>query len=230
MTLVKSYGTAVTTMEQRLSTGLGREGKPITAEQRADYTLMLPMYRRYLEDFKAVEIVLPTITFDRELRLRLGTRELMVRSFGRANTPGDLVVHLPKEGIVAVGDLVVHPVPFIYGGFPAGWVEVMKSVRALQPQVIVPGHGPVMRDFVYFDQVTALMQSLADQAKAAVARGLTLEEARKVIDLTSFRAAMAAGNESAAATFDESIVNNGVRFAYQEAKAAAEKAGVAAGV
>ena len=222
-TLVKSYANVVTALEQRLATGLDKEGKPITEANRANYTQMLPMYRRYLEDFKSVQVVLPTIAFDRELKLRLGSRELIVRSFGRANTPGDAVIHLPQEGIVAVGDLVVYPVPFIYGGFPASWVEVMTSVRALQPQVIVPGHGPVMRDFVYFDQVTALMQSLADQAKAAVARGLTLEEARKVIDLTEFRKAMAVGNESAEGTFDESIVVNGVRFAYDEAKAAAER-------
>jgi cyclase len=221
--LVKSYSAAIPRAETRLASGLGRDGKPLTADERADLVFMLPIYRAYLEDFSAVTIVLPTITFDKEITLRLGSREVQVRSFGAGNTKGDAVIYLPKDRIVAVGDLVVYPVPFIYGGFPASWVEVMRAVRELRPETIVPGHGPVMRDFAYFDRVTALMQSMAGQAKAAVARGLTLEETRKAFDLAAFRDQFIQGKEAREGTFTASIINSGIEAAYTEAKSAAEK-------
>ena len=221
--LVTSYGAAVPRIEGRLASGLDRDGKPLTAEGRADLVFLLPIYRAYLEDFKAVTIVLPTITFDKQVTLRLGSREVQVRSFGAGNTEGDAVIYLPKDRIATVGDLVVYPVPFIYGGFPASWVEVMRAVRELGPETIVPGHGPVMRNFEYFDRVTALMQSMAAQAKAAVARGLTLEETRKAFDLTAFHAQFVQGKEGREGTFAASIVNSGIEAAYAEAKSAADK-------
>ena len=222
--LVTSYSAAIPRIEARLASGRDRDGKPLTAGDRADLVFLLPIYRAYLEDFKAVTIVLPTITFDKDVTLRLGSREVQVRSFGAGNTKGDAVIYLPKDKLVAVGDLVVSPVPFIYGGFPASWVEVMRAVRELGPETIVPGHGPVMRNFEYFDRVTALMQSMATQAKAAVARGLTLEETRKAFDLAAFHDQFVQGKAAREGTFTASILNSGIEAAYNEAKSAADKA------
>jgi cyclase len=218
--LVKSYGTTVPKIETRLRTGLGGSGQPLSPADRAELTMLLPIYRAYLADFKAVKIVLPTVTFDRELTIHLGTREIRVLSFGPGNTRGDAVVYLPQDRIAAVGDLVVFPVPFIYGGYPASWVNVLHSVRELGPEIIVPGHGPVMRDFQYVDQVTNLLQSLATQAHDAVARGLTLEETRKAVDLATYHDLFVQGLAEREETFQASILQSGIAAAYEEAKAA----------
>lgn len=223
-TLIKSYADAIASTEAALASGRDAEGKALEADARADATVMLPIYREYLEQFQKVSVVVPSLTFDRELTLHLGKREVRAMSLGTGNTPGDAVIFLPEEKIAAVGDLVVHPVPFIYGGFPASWVGVLGAVKALEPAMIVPGHGPVMRDFVYLDRVSALMQEMAAQASAAVARGLTLEEARKTFDLDKFKAVFEVdGNESRAGTFEASIVRSGMAAAYREARAAAER-------
>lgn len=117
--------------------------------------------------------------------------------------------------------------PFIYGGFPASWVKVIASVKQLEPSMIVPGHGPVMRDFSYLDRVSSLMQAMAEQASAAVAKGLTLDEARKTFDLEKFRDVFEVTRDpSRNATFDASILRSGVAAAYREAKAAAEKGAI----
>ncbi len=222
--LIKSYANSVPLFESMLAKGQGPDGKPLSAADREYLLTMLPVRRRYLDEFKAVTPVVPTLTFERELTLHLGAREIQVMSFGAGNTPGDAVIFLPKEKIVAVGDLAVYPVPFIYGGFPASWVKVLASVKNLEPALIVPGHGPVMRDFAYLDRVSSLMQAMAAQAKAAVAKGLTLEEARKTFDLERFRTVFGTvGNESRTETFNASILRSGVAAAYLEAKAVAEK-------
>jgi hypothetical protein len=75
-----------------------------------------------------------------------------------------------------------------------------------------------MRDFTYFDQVTDLLQSLARQAQDAVARGLSLEDARKAIDLTRYHDRFVQGKEEREGTFQASILKSGIESAYDEAK------------
>jgi glyoxylase-like metal-dependent hydrolase (beta-lactamase superfamily II) len=222
--LVAAYSKAVTTAETRLMTGLGRDGKPLSAEARADLTLMLPVYRSYAKDFESVHIVLPDLTFDHEVTLHLGRREIRVLSFGPGNTEGDAVIYLPQERIAAVGDLLVYPVPFIYGGFPASWVKALQSVKELSPAIIVPGHGPVMRDFAYLDQVSGLLQAMATQAHDAVGRGLTLEQTRDSMNLSTWHDRFVAGQEEREGTFQASIMQSGIEAAFEEATAAVTSA------
>ncbi|MEO5799752.1 MAG: MBL fold metallo-hydrolase [Gemmatimonadales bacterium] len=221
--LVASYGKAFTTVTTRLAKGINGKGEPMTAADRARHVAALAMYRSYLADFKSVQIVLPTITFVDSITLHLGNREVQVHSYGMGNTLGDAVIWLPKEKIVAVGDLVVWPVPYIYGGFPASWGRVLQAVRALGPAVVVPGHGPVMREFGYFDQVAGLLKAMSSQASDAVARGLTLDEARKRFDLTSFHEGFVAGKEAREGTWAASILESGIKAAYDEAKGTFDK-------
>ena len=42
---------------------------------------------------------------------------------GRGNTAGDAVVYLPRERMLVTGDLVVHPVPYMFSGFPSEYVR-----------------------------------------------------------------------------------------------------------
>lgn len=221
--LIDSYGSAVTKIEARLKDGVDGSGKPLTAGRRAELTELLPMYRAYHADFQSVRITLPDLTFDKELTLHLGQREIKVFSFGPGNTEGDAIIWLPREKIAAVGDLVVYPVPFIYGGFPASWVKVMDSVKALGPNVIIPGHGPVMRDFAYFDQVGTLLQSMATQARDAVARGLTLEQTRAAFDLKPYHDLFVGSAEEREGTFEASILQSGIESAFEEASVAAKQ-------
>jgi glyoxylase-like metal-dependent hydrolase (beta-lactamase superfamily II) len=213
------YSKSVPRIEASLATGKTESGAPLAAADRAEAEMVLPIYRDFLADVRTVRVVLPTITFDKEVDLYLGRRMVRVISFGPGNTKGDVVVLLPEEKIAAVGDLVVYPIPFIYGGYPSSWVKVIDSVKALAPATIVPGHGPVMRDFTYVNEVSNLLQSLATQVSAAVARGLTLDETRKAVDLTKFHDSLVKGDASREGTFQASILNSGIEAAYEEAKA-----------
>ncbi len=39
---------------------------------------------------------------------------------------------IPDERILAVGDLVVFPVPYGSGSFPGDWVEVMRGIAGME--------------------------------------------------------------------------------------------------
>lgn len=62
-------------------------------------------------------------------------------------------------------------------------VAVMKTLMDLGPAAIVPGHGRVRRDLAYMQLVTRALQHVVGEAAAAVRDGLSLDEAKKRIDL-----------------------------------------------
>ncbi len=85
-----------------------------------------------------------TILHDDIATLELGGETLTLR-YTDAHFPGDVLVHLPKHGVVFAGDLVY--VDRILGVLP--WSSVAKgqkafrALAALKPTHIVPGHGRV---------------------------------------------------------------------------------------
>ena len=98
--------------------------------------------------------------------------------FTPSDTRGDQVVHIPSEGIVATGDLVVHPVPFGFNSYPREWIAVLDSIVRLRPRAIVPGHGPVMRDLAYVHRVRAMLAEVVQRAAGGGrSRRLALEGA-----------------------------------------------------
>jgi glyoxylase-like metal-dependent hydrolase (beta-lactamase superfamily II) len=56
--------------------------------------------------FGAVRPTRPTRTFDRELTLDVGGREVQLLEVRPAHTPGDLVVHVPDARTVIAADVL----------------------------------------------------------------------------------------------------------------------------
>ncbi len=94
--------------------------------------------------FEGIEKVGPTRTFDGELELRVGDRTAHLYELGPAHTDGDVVVHLPDAGVLFTGDLVFHGGhPIVWAGPVQRWVDACDRMLALDPVVVVPGHGPI---------------------------------------------------------------------------------------
>lgn len=83
------------------------------------------------------------ITFDKEYELSLGGVTLKLYHYGQAHTPGDLVVWLPKEQIVFSGDIVYLGRMLGVGkqSNAQSWISAFQAMEALEPKVIIPGHG-----------------------------------------------------------------------------------------
>jgi glyoxylase-like metal-dependent hydrolase (beta-lactamase superfamily II) len=64
---------------------------------------------------------------------------------GRGNTAGDAIIFLPKEKLLMTGDLVVHPVPYMFGGYPTEFGRTLRKLDELRFDTMIPGHGEVMR-------------------------------------------------------------------------------------
>jgi cyclase len=61
-----------------------------------------------------------------------------------AHTAGDLVVHVPSDGVLFSGDLVfVGVVPLVMAGTAEGWINALDWLTTLEHRHLVPGHGPM---------------------------------------------------------------------------------------
>ena len=196
-------------------------GGPLDAEERATIASDIRIAERYMAENPTAEVVLPTVTLLDRLTLHRGRRRIDILHLGRGHTSGDLVVHLPEEGIVVAGDLVIHPVPYVGNpqSHPGDWAETLGKLLALRHTVIVPGHGPVLRDDSHVRLMARLFDSMRRQVAAGVARGETLEQLRKSVNLEEFRKAFAGDSRVRRDIFDSYVAGAGLAAAYADATA-----------
>ncbi len=134
-------------------------------------------------DFSGIELKLPDQTFDGELRLRVGGRELTLLEVGPAHTRGDTLVHLERERVLFTGDIVfagAHPI--VWAGPAANWIAACQRIIAMEPEVIVPGHGPIS-DLAAVRELQAYFEYLYEQARACREQGMTPLQAARAIAL-----------------------------------------------
>ncbi len=118
----------------------------------------------------------PTRLFDDELTIELGGHTLQI-----LHTPGhtapQTAVLIPDEGVIFTGDNVFCRVKtFIQEGDPWVWIETLDRIRALDFEVIVPGHGEPC-DVSYLDEQSQIIAAWIDAVEEMVQRGLGEAEA-----------------------------------------------------
>ena len=72
-------------------------------------------------------------------------RKMTVGLVRNAATAGDVYLFDPASGVLASGDLVTLPVPFLDTACPQGWRRALDTLHAVQFELIVPGHGAPIR-------------------------------------------------------------------------------------
>ncbi len=93
------------------------------------------------------EAVYADETFDDALKLEIGGVRIELVKVGPAHTPGDTLVWLPSERVVFTGDVVYvgRMLGVIGVSSSSHWINAFDSMAALEPAVIVPGHGPATK-------------------------------------------------------------------------------------
>jgi glyoxylase-like metal-dependent hydrolase (beta-lactamase superfamily II) len=92
---------------------------------------------------------LPNIVIDDYLRIYHGGKPVDLHYFGRGHTDGDVVIHLPDERIVIMGDLFatwepyVHLIHYAAGGSGRDWSRTLERALQLDFDTVIPGHSGV---------------------------------------------------------------------------------------
>jgi cyclase len=102
---------------------------------------------------------------------------------GPAHTAGDVIVHLPEQRVLFTGDVLFRLcTPIGWEGTFARWSEALDRIIALDPEWIVPGHGPVC-GIEGPREMKAYLEYVRGESKRFFDAGLPALEAAKKIDL-----------------------------------------------
>ena len=153
--------------------------KASTPEQREALSKNLREAEAYFSELKAMQVTLPTMTFDRSLVLYRASRTVEILWLGRAHTDGDVWVFLPKEKVLVCGDALHGWTPFLADSYPYEWIKTLDAAEKLDFEYSIGGHGDVMRGKDKFELWKHYLQDLMEQTAAAYSSGASLEEAQK---------------------------------------------------
>jgi glyoxylase-like metal-dependent hydrolase (beta-lactamase superfamily II) len=133
--------------------------------------------------FDGIEPAFPTTLFDERHVLNLDGTEVHLIYVGPCHQAGDTIVHLPKERVVFAGDVIFRQcAPTGWTGTYQKWLEALDLIIWLDPDVIVPGHGPVC-GIEGAMEMKAYLDYVREESKRYFDRGLPSLEACKRIDL-----------------------------------------------
>ena len=160
------------------------------AAERARLETDLRVREAHWNAIQETDVKPPNITYRNSMKVVKGGREVQLRFVGRGHTGGDTLVFLPVERIVFTGDFFVgrpgaNGLPYMGDGFVNEWPASLDGLRALNFDVIVPGHGTPFRERKQIDDLQGYLRDLWKQVSALRAEGFSAEDAVARVDLSA---------------------------------------------
>ncbi len=138
--------------------------------------------------FEGLRPTPPNETFDGRLDLRVGDHAVELIEVGPAHTAGDVIIHVPSTRTIFTGDILfIDGTPIMWEGPVANWIAACEKIAELDPEVVVPGHGPLtdrrgalaVRDYLVY---------VRDEARKRYDAGLSIRDAAHDIALGDYSA------------------------------------------
>lgn len=158
-------------------------------EEREGLEAYRAMFAAHAADFDEIVPLPPDVTMNEKMTLFRGGREIQVIFLGRAHTGGDVVVYFPQDKLVFTGDILFGGPSFLGDGYVDDWPQTLENLKALDFDIVVPGHGPPMTDLSPIEKSQDYYRALWERTAAMHASGVSVEEAIETIDMsdTGFR-------------------------------------------
>jgi glyoxylase-like metal-dependent hydrolase (beta-lactamase superfamily II) len=142
-------------------------------------------WRNVIRDMQEGHVLtLPNVTFTGRMSLNLGDLTLDLYSFPGLHSPGDIVIHIPEEKVLCVGDMIndgwLPPLNKETATDPAGLLQTWQEILERGPDVkfVLPGHSYVKVSFESFKWRYEYFRALWDGLLKAKADGKSLAEAQ----------------------------------------------------
>lgn len=137
-------------------------------------------------DFDNITLTPPTKTFEDELTLKVGDKEVHLIEVGPAHTLGDTLVHIPTDRVVFTADILfIGGHPIIWAGPTSNWLRACDRILEMDVDTIVPGHGPIT-DKKGVAEVKGYLEYIYQEAEKRYETGMSAQEAAKDIDLDRY--------------------------------------------
>ena len=133
----------------------------------------------------------PTLTFEGEMSLFLGKREIRLMQLGAGHTSGDIVAWVPDAEVMFSGDLIeYHSACYCGDAYLREWPATLNEILEFNPKAIAPGRGDALNGTGTTREAIAMtrdfVSTLYGAAEISVAKGRSLTEpmaaCREVMD------------------------------------------------
>jgi glyoxylase-like metal-dependent hydrolase (beta-lactamase superfamily II) len=92
--------------------------------------------------FDGVRLVPPTVTFESQMTIDLGTFEIRLHHLP-GHTRDSIVAYVPQRGLLIAGDCVEEPFPLLESGPLDTWVAALRAWSLAGVRTVIPAHGSV---------------------------------------------------------------------------------------
>lgn len=141
--------------------------------------------------FEGIQPTPPNRTFEGHHTLSVGDKSIELIEVGPAHTRGDVLVHVPGDGVVYTGDILfIDGTPIMWEGPVENWIAACDRIVDMAPQVVVPGHGPLtdlagvraVRDYLTYVRDASRQRYEAGMSAADAARDIALGDYSSWLD------------------------------------------------
>ncbi|MGY4499300.1 glyoxylase-like metal-dependent hydrolase (beta-lactamase superfamily II) [Bradyrhizobium sp. GM24.11] len=139
-------------------------------------------FPRLFQDAQSIPgLTWPTLTFEGEMSIYLGKREVRLMQLGAGHTSGDIVAWVPDAEVMFSGDLIeYHSACYCGDAHLREWPLTLNEIRNFNPKAIAPGRGDALKGTATVREAIAMTRdfvtSLYGAAEISVAKGRTLKE------------------------------------------------------
>jgi len=196
------------------------EDQTLSPEEHAGWANALHALSIRAADTPGTYVVMPTRTFSDHLTLPDTLAPVEVRFEGRAHTNGDTEVWLPRQRVLAAGDVVVWPVPYLGDSWPSEFITTLQHLRTQNFAVLVPGHGEPLHDRAYIDLLIRFITDVRAYVGPLAAQGVSVENitAQAHAHFAPYYETFGGSNRWLRYWFEQYALDSLVESAYREAK------------
>ena len=182
----RSFSDGVPTLVANLERQVAEESDPT---RKAALQERHRVQRDYMNAIGEVVPTPPNITLETEMTLfqlvERGSREIRLLHLGRAHTGGDVVIFLPRERVIFTGDMMLPGLAYMGDGHVDEWPATLEALKALDFDVMLPGHGPPVLSKDVITHFQAYLTDLWQKTTEMHSRGVSAEQAAEQIDMTN---------------------------------------------
>jgi len=177
----------LTNVPARIETLKKRIADETNAQQKATLERQLAVAQQGWDELKEIRPTAPNVTYAKKKVVNLGGREVQLLFLGRGHTNGDTVVYLPKEKIVATGDLMESQIAYMGDAQFDEWVTTLEALKKIDFELDLPGHGVPFKEKGRITAFQGYLGDLVTQGRALKQQGRSAEDTATQVNLTKYK-------------------------------------------
>lgn len=140
------------------------------------------------EAFRGTTQVFPTLHVEKKMILNIDNKKIHLISIDhKAHTDSDLLVYIPEDKTIFVGDLVFNDrLPSIRDGNLKGWLDALDAIRDMNLTYVVGGHGKIV-DTKSIEFTYNYIKELRQKVKVLIEDGEDIGDVVNMLEMKRYK-------------------------------------------